>query len=180
MHRRGAGDRMSLLRGNEPREAGIDGHGLIGGALGVEDRGDGGEAVGAGGVGGGGGGVVAGGGVAAFATMGGAEGAEAVGGLGGGGVCCGVVHALEDVLGGGAAVGFELVAGEVDTYGWWGVGVLEVWGVVVVVGNGIGWLVGVEVLWRAFLMVLWVGKVFMESRMGRFVILRVGGLGYWE
>ena len=151
--------------------------------LGVEDGGDGGEAVGAGGVRGGGGGLVAGGGVAAFATMGGAEGAEgaeAVGGLGGGGVCCGVVDALEDLLVGGTAVGVELVAGEVYAYGWWRVGVLEVWGVVVVVGNGIGWLVEVEVLWRAFLMVLWVGKVFMESRMGRFVILRVGGLGYWE
>jgi len=165
MNRRGAGDRMSLLRGNEPREAGIDGHGLIGGAalgLGVEDRGDGGEAVGAGGVRGGGGGVVAGGGVAAFATMGGAEGAEAVGGFGGGGVLGGVVDALEDLLAGGAAVGFELVAGEVDSYGWWGVGVLEVWRFVVAVVNGIGWLVRVEVLRRAFLVVLGVGKVIME------------------
>lgn len=163
MHRRGAGDRMALLRGcNQPHEAGIDGHGLLGGALGVEDRGDGGEAVGAGGVGGGGGGVVAGGGVAAFATMGGAEGAEAVGGFGGGGVCCGVVDALEDLLGGGAAMGVELVAGEVYAYGWWGVGVLEVWRFVVAVVNGIGWPVRVEVLRRAFLVVLGVGKVIME------------------
>lgn len=112
--------------------------------------------------------------------MGGAaEGAEAVGGLGGGGVRCGVVDALEDLLGGGAAVGFELVACEVDAYGWWGVGVLEIWGLVVAVEKRVGWLVGVEVL-GAVLMVLWFGMIVVESVKGRFVILLVGGLRHWE
>lgn len=46
---------------------------------------------------------------------------------------CGVVDALEDLLAGGAAVGFELVAGEVYAYGWGGVGVLELWSLVVAV-----------------------------------------------
>lgn len=107
------------------------------------------------------------------------EGAKAVGGLGGGGMCCGVVNALVDLLAGGAAVRFELVAGEVYAYGWGGVGVLEVWGLIIAVEKRVGWLVRVEVL-RAVLMVLWFGMGFAESIMGRFVIWLVGGLRYWE